>query len=330
MEDLQARDERLDQRITDWLNDIPFFNVNNLISVTHEFLALRDNYHTRKAYFFALKRFFPAALPPDIDHPALITPQLIKAHLDQLYKFCATAEQLDAKRQTVKLTLMALRSYFQTLVEKRILEESPAAAVKLSTFNEPIGKTEALKREDIRRFLAAARDGSPEAARNEALIAFLLFTAARIGAALSLTFDRIIDDGANFLLTEKGHKKHIVPATANLMKHLTPYLDQLPLKRPHDPVFQVHDGAAFVPDPLPYKAAYLMIRRIAADLALKEHITPHSLRATAITAFIAAGMPLHEVQKQANHASIDTTLRYDRNPQDLERRARSIDAALAD
>ncbi len=51
------------------------------------------------------------------------------------------------------------------------------------------------------------------------------------------------------------------------------------------------------------------------------HITPHSLRHSAITAALNAGVSLRDVQDFARHADPRTTLRYDRARKSLDRHA---------
>ena len=45
---------------------------------------------------------------------------------------------------------------------------------------------------------------------------------------------------------------------------------------------------------------------------------PHSLRATFITLALKGGAPLHKVQQAAGHADPRTTLRYNRQAEDLD------------
>jgi integrase len=68
-------------------------------------------------------------------------------------------------------------------------------------------------------------------------------------------------------------------------------------------------------------AAARTVARLARDAGIGKHITPHSLRHSAITAALNAGVSLRDVQQFARHADPRTTLRYDRARQSLDRHA---------
>lgn len=62
-----------------------------------------------------------------------------------------------------------------------------------------------------------------------------------------------------------------------------------------------------------------MVLRVARHAGISKHISPHSLRHSAITAALDSGVPLRDVQHFARHNSADTTGRYDRGGQNLNR-----------
>ena len=68
-------------------------------------------------------------------------------------------------------------------------------------------------------------------------------------------------------------------------------------------------------------AAARTVARLARTIGVRKHITPHSLRHSAITAALNAGVSLRDVQDFARHADPRTTLRYDRARKSLDRHA---------
>ena len=66
------------------------------------------------------------------------------------------------------------------------------------------------------------------------------------------------------------------------------------------------------------------IRRRAG---IEKKISPHSLRHSAITNALDAGVPLRDVQYLARHADPRTTMRYDRARKNLDRHPNYILAA---
>ena len=63
------------------------------------------------------------------------------------------------------------------------------------------------------------------------------------------------------------------------------------------------------------------IRRLSRAADITKHISPHSLRHTAVTLALDAGVPLRDVQDMAGHADPRTTRRYDRARKSLDRHA---------
>jgi integrase/recombinase XerD len=68
-------------------------------------------------------------------------------------------------------------------------------------------------------------------------------------------------------------------------------------------------------------AAARIVTRLAVAAGIDKHLTPHSLRHSAITAALNAGVALRDVQEFARHADPRTTIRYDRARHSLDRHA---------
>ncbi|MGW5053926.1 tyrosine-type recombinase/integrase [Actinokineospora sp. NPDC004072] len=66
-----------------------------------------------------------------------------------------------------------------------------------------------------------------------------------------------------------------------------------------------------------------LVRRLAkaAGIPSWEQLSPHSLRHTAITAALDAGVPLRDTQDYARHRDPRTTRRYDHSRHSLDRSA---------
>ena len=62
---------------------------------------------------------------------------------------------------------------------------------------------------------------------------------------------------------------------------------------------------------------YRMVRRRALQAGLGQRISPHSFRATGITAFLRNGGTLENAQKIAAHRSARTTSLYDRRSDEI-------------
>jgi integrase/recombinase XerD len=70
-----------------------------------------------------------------------------------------------------------------------------------------------------------------------------------------------------------------------------------------------------------------IVRRTARRGGITKPVGPHTLRHAFITAALAAGVPLRDVQEAASHADPRTTMRYDRARTSFDRHATYIVAA---
>ena len=70
----------------------------------------------------------------------------------------------------------------------------------------------------------------------------------------------------------------------------------------------------------PYNVQYL-VKGLCRQIDVNRRITPHSLRHSAITMALDAGVGLRDVQDFARHEDPKTTRRYDRSRNQLNRHA---------
>ena len=79
--------------------------------------------------------------------------------------------------------------------------------------------------------------------------------------------------------------------------------------------------------PMTRQTFWVRLRQRAIQAAVREHLSPHTLRHAFITAALDAGVPLRDVQEAASHSDPRTTMRYDRARGTLDRHAAYIVAA---
>lgn len=130
----------------------------------------------------------------------------------------------------------------------------------------------------------------------------LLFTGARLGEILSLTWNDIdFTRGQVTVAQAKTGVAKVIPMSAGLRKTL----EALPRGIGPSPVFNRGDGSAF------YALEVQRAFRVAIKIAkLRDELTPHSLRHTFASWLVMKGTPLRTVQHLLGHASITMTLRY--------------------
>jgi integrase/recombinase XerC len=152
--------------------------------------------------------------------------------------------------------------------------------------------------------------------RDRTLIGLMVYSFARIGAALGMTVEDVFTQNRRLWvrLREKGGRRHAMPCHHNLEEYLTAYLYGAELRGdPKGPLFRsIGRGTGkLTRTALPQADAYAMIRRRAAAAGIATRLGNHSFRATGITAYLKNGGTLEKAAAMANHASTRTTRLYD-------------------
>jgi integrase/recombinase XerD len=223
---------------------------------------------------------------------------------------------------TVKLRLAAIRMMFDWLATGGIIPFNPAAAVRGPKYSIKRGKTAVLASDEARELLDAIDVSKPVGLRDRALIGLMVYSFARVGAALSMRVEDVYVQNRRLWvrLHEKGGKRHDMPCHHNLEEYLLAYIEQCGLKEDTQrPLFcTIARGKdALSTTPLPQANAYAMIQRRALQAKISTKIGNHTFRATGITAYLKNGGTLERAAIMANHASTRTTQLYDRRSDDI-------------
>ncbi|SAK41828.1 phage integrase family protein [Caballeronia hypogeia] len=223
---------------------------------------------------------------------------------------------------TVKQRLAAIRHLFDWLVTGQIVPHNPAASVRGPSHTTNKGKTPVLDATEARQLLDSIDVSTPIGLRDRALIALMVFSFARIGAALAMRGEDVYVQQRRLWvrLREKGGKTHAMPCHHTLEAYLHAYLEGTGIADdPRGPLFRtVARGTGQLSDtPLPQANAYAMVRRRAFVAGIGTKIGNHTFRATGITAYLKNGGTLENAAAMANHASTRTTQLYDRRRDEI-------------
>jgi site-specific recombinase XerD len=223
---------------------------------------------------------------------------------------------------TARQQLAAIRHLFDWLVTGQIVPHNPAASVRGPSHTTKTGKTPVLDAAEARQLLDSIDVSTPIGLRDRALIALMVFSFARVGAALAMRVDDVYVQQRRLWvrLREKGGKAHAMPCHHTLEEYLHAYLDDTGIvSDPKGPLFRtIRRGTGQLSTtPLPQANAYAMVRRRALAAGIGTAIGNHTFRATGITAYLKNGGTLETAAAMANHASTRTTQLYDRRRDDI-------------
>lgn len=272
------------------------------------FAATIRNPNTRVAYARATGRFLTWAESCGLNSLREIDPVLVAGYIERL----GTTHS----RPTCKQHLAAIGRLFAWLVTGGVLASNPAASVRGPSHVVRRGSTPVLTAEEARQLLDSIATGDLAGLRDRALIATMLFTFARVSAALGMAVGDYYPEGKRWWLRlrEKGGKVHQLPVHHTAEEYLDEYLDAAGIRdQPHAPLFQSINAAGLLTGrPLGRGHALRMIKRRARRADLATSTCCHTFRATGITAYLSNGGTLERAQAIAAHESPRTTKLYDR------------------
>ena len=285
------------------------------------FQAEIANAHTRKNYMHAVKQFLAWVDDRNLELPR-VTPGDVGEYL----------QGLELATPTKKLHLAALRRFFDRLVNRHVCVINPAATVKAErslrrrrqdTGDQPRAGPALLKSIDV---------SDPVGLRDRAILAVLVYTAARVGAVAKLTVKNLVHDGSQYSLrfSEKGGKSREIPVRHDLEQFLFGYIQ----------TSGIHEGPLFRTANRKTKTltknemtgidvCRMMKRRLKA-VGLPGHFSPHSFRVATVTDLLEQNVPLEDVQYLAGHADPRTTRIYDRRRRQNHAEHRGTDLDLRD
>jgi site-specific recombinase XerD len=278
------------------------------------FAANIRNPHTRRAYGRAAEEFLTWCGDAGVPSIAAIQPVHVATWIE------AGTRGLAAP--SIKQRLAAIRHLFDWLVTGQVVPVNPAASVRGPRHIVTSGQTPVLDPSEARALLDSIDTSTVVGLRDRALIGLMVYSFARIGAALGMTVEDVFTQNRRLWvrLREKGGKRHAMPCHHNLEEYLTAYLDGGGLRGdPKGPLFRTigRGTSQLTRTVLPQANAYAMIRRRAAGAGIATKLGNHSFRATGITAYLKNGGTLEKAAAMANHASTRTTQLYDRRRDEL-------------
>jgi integrase/recombinase XerC len=280
-----------------------------------EFFAVTiRNPNTRRAYARAVGEFLTWCEMHGVASLAAVQPLHVAGYIEELAR--------ERSAPTAKQRLAAIRHLFDWLVIGQIVPTNPAASVRGPAHSVRRGKTPVLAPEEARALLDSLDVTTHAGLRDRALIGLMVFSFARIGAAVQMKVEDVFVQQRRYWvrLHEKGGKRHEMPCHHSLDTYLRAYIDCCELSGdPKGPLFRtIARGTGRLSETvLPQANAFQMVRRRAKAAGIATAIGNHSFRATGITAYLKNGGTLEKAATMANHASTRATQLYDRRQDEV-------------
>ncbi len=163
------------------------------------------NPNTRRAYMEAVRQFSAFSALIGIVDLAQVEPVHVAAFVEAQLRLHS--------KPTVKQRLAALSMLFDWMVVGQVICTNPAHAVRGPKHTQRRGKTPVLQADEARVLLDSIDTASLPGMRDRALIGLMVYTFARVGAAISMRVEDFYVQGRRgwVRLHEKGGKEHEMP-----------------------------------------------------------------------------------------------------------------------
>jgi integrase/recombinase XerD len=246
---------------------------------------------------------FTAFLAPRVDRWEQVTRGLIVDYI-----MAMKAEQEYAS-STVARKVAAIKSFFHHLVDQGKLEDDPTATLDSPKVRKRLPK--AIAKADLERLLAEpAREQTPKALRDRALLEVLYATGLRVTELVSLNVaDVNLASATVRVMRPKDKPERIVPIHERAIEPLQDYLERGRIQLLRDPketaLFLNHRGRR-----LTRQGLWLIVKHYVREVGIVEDVTPHTLRHTFATRLVEGKADLEYVQELLGHANISTTQVY--------------------
>ena len=219
---------------------------------------------------------------------------------------------------TIRRKLSAIASLFDYLCESNAVPFNPADGVKRPNQGINEGKSPALGDDQAKAILDAPPAETLKGLRDRAILSILLFHGLRRAELCSLRVRDIESRRGvlHFRVFGKGGKIRFIPAHPHTLQRITEYLETTGRgDLIEEPLFvRIDNGSTVIEKPLTGHAIYKdVVKHYARKLGLEPRaVCVHGLRATAATNALDHEADIAKVKEWLGHASIATTMLYDR------------------
>ncbi|MBZ0293658.1 MAG: tyrosine-type recombinase/integrase [Anaerolineae bacterium] len=241
--------------------------------------------------------------------------QAVRSRLMQDYAPATVNGMLSALRGVLKaawrLGLMSAEDYQRAIDVENVKGETLPAGRDLAE-----GEMRALVR-------ACLEVAGPAGVRDAAILGLLYTGGLRRAELVKVTLaDYDPDSGQLRVIAGKGHKDRTVYVSNGAQDALHDWLHERgdqpgPLFAPVNKGGNIRYESDGTPVAMSAQAIYSLLKKRAEAAGVKD-FSPHDLRRTFVGDLLDRGVDIVTVQKLAGHASVTTTGRYDRRPEQVK------------
>ncbi|ACX64419.1 site-specific tyrosine recombinase [Paenibacillus sp. FSL H8-0457] len=255
---------------------------------------------TIASYRADLQGFLAFAAEREVTHPREVNRTLLGLYVGRL------RQQGKAASSLLRCTA-SLRSFFQYLVRQAVIVQDPT---QLLDNPKPERKPpKSLTVEQVDKLLSAPDSGTPQGARDKAMLELLYASGIKVSELVNLSIHDIHLEMRFLRCAVSGGKERILPITPIAAESVAFYVrdmrDKLMRDAGEDALFLNSLGTR-----LTRQGFWKIIKKYGKLAGIDEDITPHTLRHSFAMHLLGNGADLRSVQEMLGHSALSTTGMY--------------------
>lgn len=255
---------------------------------------------TIESYRTDLLGFIAFAEERDVINPQEVTRTMLGLYMGRL------RQQGKAASSQLRCTA-SLRSFFQYLVRQAVIGQDPT---QLLDNPKPERKPpKSLTIEQVDKLLSAPDSGTPQGARDKAMLELLYASGIKVSELVNLNTHDINMEMRFLRCAVSGGKERILPITQIAAESVAFYMqdmrDKLIRDADEDALFLNSLGTR-----LTRQGFWKIIKKYGKLADIDEEITPHTLRHSFAIHLLQNGADLRSVQEMLGHSALSTTGMY--------------------
>ena len=205
-------------------------------------------------------------------------------------------DEAKLKNSTIARRISALRTFYNYLLNKNIVDTNFFNSIRNPKLEKKIPNY--LSYEELAKILNNIDISTKIGLRNRLLVEMFYATGCRVSEMINIKVSDINKSNNSIRIMGKGKKMRIVYFGEYARDYLDRYLPLIDT----DYLFTQESG-----DKLSIHDVEYIISDLVKNLALKTHVTPHTLRHTFATHLLNNGADIKTVQELLGHSSLNTT-----------------------
>jgi len=236
------------------------------------------------------------SLPPD---------QIELAHLQSCVQWIATLGMTATSQARI---ISGIKAFYKYLLLEDIVKLDPTQLLEAPKTKRQL--PDVLSFEEIELIIAQIKTGTPEGARNRAILETMYSCGLRVSEVTGLQISQLHFDAGYIRVIGKGDKERLIPIGRDAIKYINIYKDEVRVHMPCKPgqediLFLNRRGSA-----LTRVMIFLVIKELTAQAGIEKQVSPHTFRHSFATHLVEGGADLRAVQEMLGHESITTTEIY--------------------